>query len=228
MRPTIGPKVGTAVLLAVLSALVLGLGSALWPEGSTDATDSASATSASAAAAAPTTRAAEPESPSPQSDGTVADSGDPPSQAEGATLTIETIGLRTTLSGQGLRNGEIDPDPGQVIWFTGNGRVEPGREGVTVLAAHVANGPEPDVFARLGELEVGDRIDAAGSEGTLGAYTVTRTYTATKEQLRADPTVWGELEQGHRIVLVTCDDVDGFAEDGHRVSNLVVVATPAM
>lgn len=133
--------------------------------------------------------------------------------------------LDHTLTAQGLRGGEINPDPGQAIWFTGNGRAAPGNEGISVIAGHVARGEEPDVFAKLTSVGVNDKIVVTDRRGTTTTYVVTRAYTASKELLREDPAVWGTLSKGKRLALVTCDDAMGRRPDGHRLANYVVIAT---
>jgi LPXTG-site transpeptidase (sortase) family protein len=129
------------------------------------------------------------------------------------------------LRAQGLRNGEINPSAGQAIWYTGHDRVPPGHNGVTVVAGHVAVRDHDDVFAKLHRVRVGDTIRTLNQEGTETAYVVARTFTVSKEALRSDPAVWGTHTGSQRLVLVTCHDALGLRTDGHRVGNLVVIAT---
>lgn len=139
-------------------------------------------------------------------------------------LRIDSIKLNHALKPQGLRDGEINPDSQEVIWYTGNSRVPPGSEGVSVVAGHVAHGDSPDVFANLSEVKIGDVITTVNRSGARTVYTVSRAYTVTKGELRRDPAVWGNLKHGKRLVLVTCDDALGRRADGHRIANYVVVA----
>ncbi|MGL5830226.1 MAG: class F sortase [Angustibacter sp.] len=142
-------------------------------------------------------------------------------------ITIASIGLAEPLSPQGLRGGEINPKPGQVIWYTGHQRVAPGSTGTTVLAGHVAKGATPDVFTNLRKVAIGDTIRTVGPGGAAATYTVSRTYTLPKSELQQDPQIWGPPSLGRRLALITCDDALGRTERGERVANLVVIATAA-
>ncbi|GAA4474194.1 hypothetical protein GCM10023170_096300 [Phytohabitans houttuyneae] len=148
-----------------------------------------------------------------------------PKARSNPSLHIESINLQHSLIPQGLRGGEINPDPGQVVWFTGNGRVAPGEEGVSVVAGHVARGDGRDVFADLHKIRIGDLITTTDRNGNSTVYTTSRVYTTAKNELRSDPAVWGTTTRGKRLALVTCDDALGRQRDGHRVANFVVVAT---
>ena len=123
-------------------------------------------------------------------------------------LRITGIGLDIPLASQGLRNGEINPDAGEAVWLTGNERVAPGQEGVTVVAGRVSTSGHPDVFAELHKVTVGDAITTRGPGGLQTRYTVTRAYIADKEELRNDLALWGQHTGGNRLALVTCDDAD--------------------
>lgn len=144
---------------------------------------------------------------------------------QGPRIQIAAIGLDEPLEPQGLRDGKINPEPGQVIWYTGNDRAEPGSPGITVIAGHVTAGNSPDAFADLAQLNPGDLVRVISPDSGQLQYTVTRSYTVSKEDLQHDPAVWGTVAKGNRLVLVTCDDINGFRPDGHRVANLVVIAT---
>ena len=140
------------------------------------------------------------------------------------SLSVPSIGLDLALQPQGLRDGEINPDPGQVIWFTGYGRVAPGEAGTSVVAGHVANGNSADAFANLSQIQIGDTIETIDKDGDRTKYIASQAYAASKTDLQADPAVWGATDQHKRLVLVTCDDVLGRRTDGHRAANFVVIA----
>ncbi len=144
--------------------------------------------------------------------------------AQTATLQLPAIGLSTPLVPQGLRGGKVNPLPQQVIWFTGNERVVPGAVGTSVVAGHVSSSGGADQFAALDRLKKGDGVVLTYPSGTELRLEVTRTHVVDKEELRRDQDVWGANDDTRRVVLVTCDDVLGFREDGHRKANLVVVA----
>jgi sortase (surface protein transpeptidase) len=147
--------------------------------------------------------------------------------SSGPSLLVASIHLDHPLTPEGLHGGEINPDAGQVIWFTGNGRVAPGQEGVSVVAGHVADGSGPDVFADLSKIKIGDPVVTVGKNGDRTVYTASRAYTVSKVELQSDSTVWGGVDHGKRLILVTCDDALGFRADGHRAANYVVVANAA-
>lgn len=144
-------------------------------------------------------------------------------QVKPEILSVPSIDLSTGLKPEGLRGGQIDPAPGEVIWFTGSDRVTPGHRGTAVVAGHVANGSKPDVFAKLGSLHRGGRFDVTMSDGSVATFTVTRAEVVDKQALRRDQQVWGANASSARVVLVTCDDTLGFGADGHRKANYVVV-----
>lgn len=148
-----------------------------------------------------------------------ADSG-----AAASSLSIPAVGLETTIGPQGLRDGKVNPDAGEVIWFTGHDRARPGATGTTVIAGHVVNPQGPDEFAALEQLETGDGIVLTYPGGQRLRFEVTKTDIIGKDALTRNQDVWGENTDSRRVVLVTCDDELGFREDGHRKANFVAVA----
>jgi LPXTG-site transpeptidase (sortase) family protein len=173
--------------------------------------------------ARPPTRSTATAAPKQQSAGTA------PKQASstGATglrLRIPAIGLDRSVSGRGLSaDGTINPLPGKVMWFTGYDRVRPGRTGTAVIAAHVAVGGRPDVFAALADVDVGDRVEVTEAGRTI-RYTVRSARAVDKRALTTDQAVWGANDSASRLAIITCDDAFGFRSDGHRVANLVLIA----
>lgn len=142
-----------------------------------------------------------------------------------AWIDIPDIGIRHSLVPQGLTDeGTINPDQGQVIWYTGGDRAVPGAEGIAVIAGHVDYYGEPDTFARLGELEPGDTLAIGQADGDVLHLTVVQTETMDKEQLRRSDLVWSDRTDKRLVALVTCDDALGRRADGHRSANFVVVA----
>ena len=113
------------------------------------------------------------------------------------------------MRGQGLSsNGTIDPDPGTVMWFKGYERVRPGKVGTAVIAAHVATGKRPDVFADLADVKVGDTVEVFEGGKTV-KYRVTRAGAIDKKKVTTDQTVWGENTSRTRLAIITCDDAYG-------------------
>jgi len=144
--------------------------------------------------------------------------------AKGLRLRIPAIGLDRSVSGRGLSaDGTINPLPGKVMWFTGYDRVRPGRTGTAVIAAHVAVGGRPDVFAALTDVDVGDRVEVTEGGRTI-RYTVRSARAVDKRALTTDQAVWGANDSASRLAIITCDDAFGFRSDGHRVANLVLIA----
>ncbi|MDN5716795.1 MAG: class F sortase [Janibacter sp.] len=140
------------------------------------------------------------------------------------SLSIPAVGLSTQIEPQGLRGGKVNPDPGQVIWFTGYDRVRPGATGTTVIAGHVISGGEADSFAALEQLTKGDGVVLAYPGGATLRFEVTSTDIVDKDELTTSTQVWGGNDDTRRVVLVTCDDELGFRTDGHRTANFVAVA----
>ena len=128
------------------------------------------------------------------------------------------------MHGAGLSpRGTIDPDPGTVMWFQGYERVRPGRVGTAVIAAHVATGSRPDVFADLADVDVGDAVQVVENGATV-SYRVTRAQAIDKQKVTTDQSVWGANGSRSRLAIITCDDAFGFRSDGHRKANFVVIA----
>ena len=146
---------------------------------------------------------------------------------ESATrLSIPAVGLSTPLKPQGLRDGKVNPNAGEVIWFTGYDRVRPGATGTSVIAGHVVNNDGPDEFAALEQLKTGDGVVLTYPGGETLRLEVTSTDIVDKDELTTSQDVWGTNSDSRRVVLVTCDDELGFREDGHRKANFVAVAEP--
>ncbi|GAA4401812.1 hypothetical protein GCM10023168_11780 [Fodinibacter luteus] len=193
--------------------------------------ESVSATAATLAPSAPPTVTPGTTTPSPTPT-TSATSASPkpsataskPPSAAGLRIQIPAIDLDHRMAGGGLSsNGTIDPDPGTVMWFRGYDRVRPGRVGTAVIAAHVATGSRPDVFADLADVGVGDTVKVV-EDGKSITYRVTRAAAIDKVKVTTDQTVWGPNSSRSRLAIITCDDAFGFRGDGHRKANFVVIA----
>jgi LPXTG-site transpeptidase (sortase) family protein len=148
----------------------------------------------------------------------------PPPSTVGLRIRIPAIGLDRRMSGEGLSpKGTIDPAPGTVMWFQGFERVRPGSVGTAVIAAHVATGSRPDVFADLADVDVGDTVQVV-EKGKTVTYRVTRASAIDKTKVTTDQAVWGTNSSRSRLAIITCDDAFGFRGDGHRKANFVVIA----
>ena len=163
--------------------------------------------------------------------GTPSTTAEPPrgnaADPSGHVLRIPGIDLEAELHAEGLRDGKVNPPAGSVMWFTGLDRVAPGAVGTSVIAGHVVAGGEPDRFAELAQVEVGDEIQVTTPEGVPATFTVVRAGVVDKDELTTDQSVWGPNTSVRRLAIITCDDAFGFRDDGHRVANYVVIAEPA-
>lgn len=74
------------------------------------------------------------------------------------SLRAPSAGVDQELASGGLTDGVINPDRGDLVWFDGYDRVEPGQIGTAVLAAHVTYEGDPDVFSDPDDVAVGDPI----------------------------------------------------------------------
>ncbi|HEU5485735.1 MAG TPA: class F sortase, partial [Microlunatus sp.] len=95
--------------------------------------------------------------------------------------------------------------------------------GSTVLAAHVdtrAEGLGP--FARLAELDRGDRIEITDRSGDDHRYRVTVVRRITRTALPVEKLF--DRDGSHRLVLITCGGAYD-ARNGYR-DNVVVLAEP--
>lgn len=141
-------------------------------------------------------------------------------------LRIPGIDLDVTMRADGLRDGRINPPGGTVMWFDGSERVRPGAVGTAVIAGHVASGSQPDAFADLADVEVGDRVTIRDGDGRPRVFHVVRADVVDKDALTTDQDVWGGNDSVRRLAIITCDDANGYRSDGHRVANYVVIAEP--
>ncbi|HHU11481.1 MAG TPA: class F sortase [Intrasporangiaceae bacterium] len=171
-------------------------------------------------------RASQSPTPTPEPPATA----EPPSAADhpatDSTLRIPAIDLVADLHPEGLRGGKVNPPAGTVMWYTGHDRVAPGSVGTSVIAGHVVAGGQPDRFAKLAEVSVGDTVEVTAQDGSTSTFTVVRAEVVDKEDLTTDADVWGANSSIRRLAVVTCDDAHGFRGDGHRVANFVVIAEP--
>lgn len=116
---------------------------------------------------------------------------------------------------------EVPAAAHEVGWWSGG--VMPGAVGPAVLAGHVNLGDRSGVFARLGELVAGDRIEVAADDGTAVAYVVTRTERHPKGAFPTDE-VYG-MTPGPELRLITCGG-DFDRSSGHYEDNIIAFAIP--
>lgn len=138
------------------------------------------------------------------------------------SLAIPSIGFDRKVTGMGLtKSGEISPPPGVTQWY--NATVSPGQVGISVIAGHVTfNGP--DVFAKLPEVKVGQRLTVRFADTSSQKFQVTRVKSVDKEELRHDQSVWGSSKTPV-LALITCDSASELV-GVHHVNNFVVWTKP--
>lgn len=137
-----------------------------------------------------------------------------------AGLDIPAIGVHTTgitdlvLDEDGAL--EIPQDAGTVGWYPLG--PAPGEVGPAVLTGHVNYAGQQGVFARLHELQPGDRVDVPRADGTTARFVV---YAVDQHAKDAFPTeqVYGDTDVP-ALRLITC----GGALDGHSYRDNVIVS----
>lgn len=144
-------------------------------------------------------------------------------------VLIPSIGVDSELEELGLEgDGRLAPpgDFARAGWFAAG--TQPGQRGPAVIAGHVDSPAGAAVFARLGELAVGDEVLVERTDGSRVAFRVTVIEQHPKDRF---PTgrVYGPVP-GSELRVVTCDGVFD-RSTGHYRDNLVVyavlVGTPA-
>ena len=136
-------------------------------------------------------------------------------------IEIPAIDVDARVVAVGLKpDGALDvPDFGLAGWYDPGPR--PGEVGPAVVVAHVDTRSGPDVFARLSELEAGDRIVVHGRDGTAQTFVAEHSEQTPKDQLPADR-IWADTNRPV-LRLVTC----GGSFDrttGHYRDNVIVYA----
>ncbi|MFC7490033.1 MULTISPECIES: class F sortase [unclassified Knoellia] len=164
------------------------------------------------------------EPPSAAASASVARQTTSPKTLTPMSFSAPTIDVSGSLTRTSAVNGVVNPPAGVLAWVTGYDRVQPGEVGTAVIAGHVVDGTQDDVFANLKDIKRGAEVTVVDARGKPVVYTVTSTRVATKEEVSRDKAVWGANGSIRRIALITCDDDDGFRADGHRVANFVAIA----
>lgn len=126
-----------------------------------------------------------------------------------------------------LPDGGWSPVPRRLEWY----QKDYPKPGVNsdlraVIAGHVVYNGRDDVFARLADVKAGDEVVITFSSGKRYIFVVYgQPLVANKEQLRTNQAIWGSNPVSQTIVLMTCDDQNGYESDGvHRKDNRVVWA----
>ncbi|SDQ82341.1 class F sortase [Thermostaphylospora chromogena] len=140
-------------------------------------------------------------------------------------ITIPKIGVSAPVQPLGLqKSGEIAVPPLSKPHLTGWYRLGPvpGEIGPAVILGHVNTKRGPAVFSRLREIQRGDKIRVARSDGKIVEFTVDGVEQISKS---AFPTnrVYGNLNDAG-LRLVSCGGVYN-RRTGHYSDNIIVYAT---
>ncbi|MEW1868855.1 class F sortase [Streptomyces caelestis] len=119
--------------------------------------------------------------------------------------------------------GRLEPPPPHdtnlVGWYAKG--VSPGERGTAIIAGHVDTTTSPAVFARLGELEKGDRFRVLRADGSKATFVVDETESFEKDDF-PDERVYADTPDA-QVRLITCaGDYDRAVKD--YTENLVVFA----
>ncbi|MFD8519863.1 class F sortase [Streptomyces capillispiralis] len=121
------------------------------------------------------------------------------------------------------RKGQLEPPPAHdtnLVGWHAKG-VSPGERGTSIIAGHVDTATSPAVFARLGELEKGDRFRVLREDGSKATFVVDDTESFEKDDF-PDARVYADTPDA-QVRLITCaGDYDRAARD--YTENLVVFA----
>lgn len=135
-------------------------------------------------------------------------------------LEIPAIDVATTLVRLGLmpdRTVEVPSDPDRAGWFDRG--PAPGQRGSAVILGHVDSARGPAVFARLQELEPGDRVRVGRGDGSAATFVVRKAVLFANEDFPARRVY--AARDGRRLNLVTCGGSYDSTRGGYQ-SNLVV------
>lgn len=140
-----------------------------------------------------------------------------------STITIDDIELWGPVRAVGLEDdGQLEiPDETEIGWYRYGS--SPGREGATVLAAHVSWNDTIGPFHQLGALEPGARVDVTLEDDTVRTYEVVERTMYDKDSLPRER-IW-RTTGDETLVLITCGG--SFNPEIRRYrQNIVVYAVP--
>ena len=111
------------------------------------------------------------------------------------------------------------PPPREVGWYRYG--PEPGGAGSAVLAGHIASGGIDGAFRHLDQLEPGDQVTVAMSDGRRLAFVVSQRVQMDKADLPFDQLF--ARSGPPQLALITCGGEFDYAARSYR-DNVVVVA----
>jgi len=138
-------------------------------------------------------------------------------------LVVDDINVHHPVRAVGLDDdGSLEiPDETEVGWWKYGSA--PGQPGVTVLAAHLTWNRQLGPFYRVGELDLGDRIDVVMDDGTTRVYEMVERTIFDKDELPFDR-IW-RTDGPETLALVTCGGSYNPEIRRYR-QNIVVFAVP--
>jgi hypothetical protein len=139
------------------------------------------------------------------------------------SLRFEDVGVDDEIRPVGIEDdGDMEvPDETEIGWWQYGS--SPGLPGATVLAAHVSWNDAIGPFHRLGNAELGDRVEVTAGDGSVRVYQVVERTMYVKDGLPADR-IWTTTGD-EVLVLITCGG--DFNPNINRYRhNIVVYAVP--
>lgn len=139
------------------------------------------------------------------------------------SLRFSEVGVDDEIRPVGIEDdGDMEiPDATEIGWWQYGS--SPGLPGATVLAAHVSWNDAIGPFHRLGNAELGDRIEVTAGDGSTRVYQVTERTMYVKDGLPADR-IWTTTGD-EVLVLITCGGDFNPSIRRYR-HNIVVYAVP--
>ncbi|MEU5143911.1 class F sortase [Streptomyces sp. NPDC021139] len=170
--------------------------------------------------------------PLPAHPGTTASSAPPATGAAGSALPrskpvrllIPEISVDAPFTDLAIGDkGQLQPPPAGdtnlVGWYAKG--VSPGEKGTSIIAGHVDTKTSPAVFARLDQLDKGDKFQVRRADGREATFVVDGLETFAKDEFPSDR-VYGDADRPE-VRLITCaGDYDHKVKD--YTDNLVVFA----
>ncbi|MEU9865862.1 class F sortase [Streptomyces sp. NPDC047971] len=120
-------------------------------------------------------------------------------------------------------SGALDPPPANDTNLVGwqSSGITPGEQGTALIAGHLDTATSPAVFARLDELDAGDRFEVKRADGTTAKFVVDSVESFRKDDF-PDKRVYDDTPSA-LVRLITCAGAyDRTAKD--YAENLVVFA----
>lgn len=145
-------------------------------------------------------------------------------RSEPTRLLIPEIGVDAPFTDLALgKSGQLDappPDDTNLVGWFAKG-ASPGEAGTSIIAGHVDTATSPAVFARLIELEEGDRFQVVRADGSKATFEVHDTESFKKKDF-PDERVYADVPRAEARLITCSGAYDRVAKD--YTENLVVFA----